>query len=106
MIRIVLVVVLLGLGVVTVRAADPPTPVRVSVLKFGTVSWELDVMQHHGLAAREGVDVRVTQLASPGAATVAPDAAPPSGVTSAGGTSVSVEASCAVEGETVAASAA
>ena len=71
MIRIALVVALFGLGVVSARAADPPAPVRVSVLKFGTVSWELDVMQHHGLAAREGVDVRVTQLASPGAATVA-----------------------------------
>jgi NitT/TauT family transport system substrate-binding protein len=70
-IPILLVAALLGLGVATARAAEQHAPVRVSVLKFGTVSWELDVMRHHGLAAREGVDVRVTELASPGAGTVA-----------------------------------
>jgi NitT/TauT family transport system substrate-binding protein len=70
-IPILLVAAVLGLGVVSAWAAEQHAPVRVSVLKFGTVSWELDVMRHHGLAAREGVDVRVTELASPGAGTVA-----------------------------------
>jgi NitT/TauT family transport system substrate-binding protein len=45
--------------------------VRVGVLKFGTASWELDVMQAHGLAAREGIDLQVVPLASTNATTVA-----------------------------------
>jgi NitT/TauT family transport system substrate-binding protein len=52
-------------------AAQPGDPVRVGVLKFGTVSWELDVVQAHGLAAREGVEPKVVALASPGATSVA-----------------------------------
>ena len=52
-------------------AAAAPARVRVGVLKFGTVSWELDVMQTHGLAAREGLDVQVVTLASTNATTVA-----------------------------------
>jgi NitT/TauT family transport system substrate-binding protein len=51
--------------------AATPARVRVGVLKFGTVSWELDVMQTHGLAAREGVDLQVVTLASTNATTVA-----------------------------------
>ncbi len=62
---------LMLLAAMTVWAADPATQVRVGVLKFGTVGWELDVMQAHGLAAREGVEVRVTPLASTNATTVA-----------------------------------
>jgi NitT/TauT family transport system substrate-binding protein len=58
------------LAAVTASAADP-AQVRVGVLQFGTVAWELDVMQAHGLAAREGVEVRVTPLASTSATTVA-----------------------------------
>src|SRR5262245_41747785 len=48
-----------------------PARIRVGVLKFGTVSWELDVMQTHGLAAREGVDLQIVTLASTNATTVA-----------------------------------
>jgi len=52
-------------------AAQGDSAVRVAVLKFGTVSWELDVMQAHGLATREGVEPRVVALASPNATSVA-----------------------------------
>jgi NitT/TauT family transport system substrate-binding protein len=52
-------------------AAETLEPVRIGVLKFGTVSWELDVMQAHGLAKREGVEVQVVPLASTNATTVA-----------------------------------
>jgi NitT/TauT family transport system substrate-binding protein len=52
-------------------ASAAPARVRVGVLKFGTVSWELDVMQAHGLGAREGVDVEIVTLASTNATTVA-----------------------------------
>ena len=37
--------------------AETGPHIRIGVLKFGTVSWKLDVMQHHGLAAREGASV-------------------------------------------------
>lgn len=40
------------------RAADLGT-VRVGVLKFGTVSWELDTIRHHGLDTREGFALEV-----------------------------------------------
>jgi len=46
-------------------------PVRVGVLQFGTVNWELDVIQHHGLAARQGVDLKVVPLGSKTALSVA-----------------------------------
>ena len=51
-------------------AADRPV-VRVGVLQFGTVSWELETMQRHGLLEREGVDIRVVPLALKDAANVA-----------------------------------
>lgn len=46
-------------------------PVRVGVLTFGTVNWELDVIQHHGLAEKEGVALKVVPLASKLATAVA-----------------------------------
>ena len=62
---------LLALVVTAPDVTAAPARVRVGVLKFGTVSWELDVMQTHGLAAREGVDLQVVTLASTNATTVA-----------------------------------
>jgi NitT/TauT family transport system substrate-binding protein len=62
---------LLLIATLSASAAAAPARVRVGVLKFGTVSWELDVMQTHGLAAREGIDVQVVTLASTNATTVA-----------------------------------
>ncbi len=53
-----------------VQAAELPT-VRVGVLQFGTVSWELEVMQRAGLAEREGVRLEVVPLALKDAANVA-----------------------------------
>jgi NitT/TauT family transport system substrate-binding protein len=37
---------------------------RVGVLKFGTVSWELDVIRQHGLDAAEGFSIEPVELAS------------------------------------------
>jgi NitT/TauT family transport system substrate-binding protein len=45
--------------------------VRIGVLKFGTVNWELDVIQHHGLARAEGLRLEVVELAGKPATTVA-----------------------------------
>jgi NitT/TauT family transport system substrate-binding protein len=63
---------LLG-GLVTIaagQAADLGT-LRIGVLQFGTVSWELDVIEHHGLDAKEGFTLEVTGFASNDAADVA-----------------------------------
>ena len=43
-------------------AADLPV-VRVGVLKFGTVNWELDVMHRHGFDRAQGVVVEPLELA-------------------------------------------
>ncbi|HYI70270.1 MAG TPA: ABC transporter substrate-binding protein [Skermanella sp.] len=51
-------------------AADRPA-VRVGVLKFGTVSWELDTIKTHKLDEAEGIDLQVVDLASGQATQVA-----------------------------------
>ncbi|WP_298611377.1 ABC transporter substrate-binding protein [uncultured Thiothrix sp.] len=45
--------------------------VRVGVLEFGTVNWELDVMKEHKLAEANGFELEVVPVASADAATVA-----------------------------------
>ena len=50
-------------------AADPP--VRVGVLKFGTVHWELDVIETHALDEKQGIDLQVVTLGSKRATSVA-----------------------------------
>jgi NitT/TauT family transport system substrate-binding protein len=52
------------------RAADLGT-VKVGVLKFGTVNWELDVIKAHGLDAREGFTLEVQPFGANDAADVA-----------------------------------
>lgn len=50
------------------RAAEP---LRIAVLKFGTVNWELDVIRHYGLDRSNGVDLQVQPVAGSAAARVA-----------------------------------
>ncbi|HCX87279.1 MAG TPA: hypothetical protein DG761_04595 [Gammaproteobacteria bacterium] len=45
--------------------------IRLGVLKFGIVNWELDVMVHNGLASAEGVDLTVVPVANKNATSVA-----------------------------------
>ena len=45
--------------------------VRVGVLKFGTVNWELDVIAAHKFSEREGIDLQVVELGSKRATSVA-----------------------------------
>jgi len=45
--------------------------VKIGVLKFGTVSWELDVIKEHGLDKAAGIDLSVVELASNQATAVA-----------------------------------
>jgi NitT/TauT family transport system substrate-binding protein len=54
-----------------VPAATAGETVRVAVLADGTVSWEVDTIRHHGLAAERGVDLEVVELANPTATKIA-----------------------------------
>ena len=48
-----------------------PPAVRVGVLKFGTVNWELDTIKTHKLDEAEGIDLQIVDLASNQATQVA-----------------------------------
>lgn len=63
----VLVLLLFG----GVAAAAELGTIRVGVLKFGTVSWELDVLKTHGLDRKEGFTLEVQSFAGNDAADVA-----------------------------------
>ncbi len=54
----------------TIAAAGQPL-VRVGVLKFGTVNWELEVIREHGLDRRHGFELQVTPLGGKNASAVA-----------------------------------
>lgn len=56
---------------VAVAQASEPEQIRIGVLKFGTVNWELNVIQHHELTEREGVSLQIVPLASKSATQVA-----------------------------------
>ncbi len=45
--------------------------IKLGVLKFGTVNWELDVIKANGFDKAEGLDLEVIDLANTGATTVA-----------------------------------
>jgi NitT/TauT family transport system substrate-binding protein len=54
------------------HATEPAAAtLRVGVLQFGTVNWELDVMQANKLAQKRGINLKVVPLASGDASTVA-----------------------------------
>jgi NitT/TauT family transport system substrate-binding protein len=54
-----------------IGAASALETVRVGVLKFGTVNWELDAMTHAGLDHAAGIDVEITAFAGEDASNVA-----------------------------------
>jgi NitT/TauT family transport system substrate-binding protein len=54
----------------TASAADKPL-VKAGVLKFGTVNWLLDTVQHHGLDAKHGYKLEQLELARRDATSVA-----------------------------------
>ena len=53
-------VVLVWLAVTTAQA-EPA--IRVGSLRYGTLSWELDVIAHHGLDEKHGVRIDTLELA-------------------------------------------
>jgi len=65
---------LLGTSLLTCALPPPARAVnaiRVGVLRFGTVSWEIDVIRHHALDAAAGISVEPIELAAAQAAQVA-----------------------------------
>ena len=64
----------LGLAGPAAAAGEPPS-VRMALLKFGTVNWEVDVIQHHGLDRANGVVLDVVLLANKDATSIALNAA-------------------------------
>ncbi|BDA83866.1 ABC transporter substrate-binding protein [Aureimonas sp. SA4125] len=52
-------------------AVSAAETVRVGVLKFGTVNWELDAMKRNGIDAKHGVDVEIIPFAGEDATGIA-----------------------------------
>ena len=65
--RRALVGMTLATAAVRSGAAQAP-PVRVGVLRYGTVSWEVDVIRHHALDAAAHITVAPVELAAAQAA--------------------------------------
>ena len=73
---LLLLLLLLPLSLPNLYANDKPnskplTTVRVGVLEFGTVNWELEVIQTRALAKKRGIDLHIVPLASGDASTIA-----------------------------------
>lgn len=68
-----LLLLLLPLAALSVadKPLTPLTPLRVGVLEFGTVNWELEVIKSRQLAQKRGIDLQIVPLASGDASTVA-----------------------------------
>jgi len=72
MIRLLIPLLTAGLVLLgSARAGDPVAPVRIGVLAFGTVNWEIAAMENEGLAKASGIRVIPTNLASAEAAKIA-----------------------------------
>jgi NitT/TauT family transport system substrate-binding protein len=69
--RAVLAMLLFLAAGLSAGGAHADATVRVGVLKFGTVNWELDVMRRHGLDRAHGVEVKPLELAGKDGAAVA-----------------------------------
>jgi NitT/TauT family transport system substrate-binding protein len=52
-------------------AAGAQEEVRIALLKFGTVNWEVDTIKHHGFDRDNGIDLTVVELAGNEATRVA-----------------------------------
>jgi NitT/TauT family transport system substrate-binding protein len=69
------VIRLMGLTLAAMPSGRSPalaaSKVRLGALKFGTVSWELDTIKHHGFDADNGIDLDVIYFAGEDATNVA-----------------------------------
>ena len=58
-------------GIVMPVHGAPAPPIRIGTLRYGTVSWETDVIRHHGLDATANITIEPTEYATAQAAQVA-----------------------------------
>ena len=65
----ILMTLWLVVGTVPTRAAADT--LRIGVQTTGTFAWQLDVIRRHGLAERAGLDLKVSEFASPDAGKLA-----------------------------------
>ena len=70
MIRLSLLLALFASGS-SAFAAQTTATIRLALLQYGTVSWEIDTLQHYGLDRKLGVQLAITPVGSPTAALVA-----------------------------------
>lgn len=71
LVLLVAMVALVGARLLSPAYGSEPERIRIAVLKFGTVNWELDVIRHHGLDRAEGIILDVVELASKSATAIA-----------------------------------
>ena len=70
--RRIWITALLVFTLTVLHATEKPLlPLRVGILEFGTVNWELEVIQSRQLAKKHGVDLKIVPLASGDASTIA-----------------------------------
>lgn len=62
---------LMGVASVVAMSANAAQTVRVGLLQFGTVNWEVAVIDSHHLARKHDVDIKVVPLSSKNAVNVA-----------------------------------
>lgn len=67
--RLLLLVWALGVG--AAHAQQTANELRLALLQYGTVSWEIDTLLHHGLDEEAGISLAITPVGSPNAAVVA-----------------------------------
>ena len=60
----------LGFALLAQAALAGEPVIRIAVLKFGTVNWELDVIRHHGLDKANGFTLEVMPVANKQASTI------------------------------------
>ncbi|WP_417516780.1 ABC transporter substrate-binding protein [Minwuia sp.] len=70
MLRHVVAMMVLGGAFLCAMPAGAET-LRLGILKFGTVAWELDTIRHHGLDRAQGIELEVTGFAGKQAAAIA-----------------------------------
>ena len=67
LIMLAIVFTLVGIG----HSQAATTKIRVGVLAYGTVNWELDTVKHHSLDREEGVELVVTKFSGKNASAIA-----------------------------------
>jgi NitT/TauT family transport system substrate-binding protein len=63
--------IILALIILGPAQAQDDRELRVGLLRFGTVAWEIDTLRHHGIDRKHGITVVPVEFASNEAAKVA-----------------------------------